>query len=817
MSLLPRRTTASRGHRTTVGCLLVSLLIAAAVDGGAHAADHAPSPTQWPDNSVVAARLSGAPNAVRFYGRDRSQTSLALALALRGAGGFPFTSPNPSGGQPPQLAEANHWWGLDACPRSIIVVAGDVAADALAASALSDATGRSTEPFLARSASADPLFDPIGSFARVDTDAAPILVTRSARQGATALTAAARIAAQDLRNGGCTTARQAIIIGGNSAVPAGVEAELISLGYGEVFRVAGENRYATAAAVARSLGTAPIPAGTPGCAEPDAGAGPLAMRFIANSVIEYRPSPTQCRLLGRTVVVADGITGADALAAGWWTGFAQVPVVLHSGGSTLPTATAAYLATEPIDNVLVLGGTARITDSVVAEIAKLTGAQPIRIAGANRSATSIAMAGVFGGWFPQLGAPSVAGSMLCLAASSGEGLEARGWPDALSGGPWCASATAATAATTRALAPLRGLDPVDGPAPQTTTATTPQRAAVPIILVPFGATRLPEVVASFLSSSFDASASWCSSAARVEGCLTPGFAVFLGGPAALPESVVGAVSATLSGTASPEERESPSLSDPFVTRLDLSPVFNESGNRSVCASRGSYHDARWLAVFEDATEVGRSDVFLDGRYVADADGVTRSPTIGAPTCVATATDGGAVTVRAVGPAGRVSPDIALSTDPSSRITIFPSLQADGPVDATGLPASDIDSPGGVSTRTFVTAFGDLGPQAVLSLFGATSPIVAASLTFTLTRGAVSPTSPTVVTGTVSVTTTTGVISGTVTAEAINVSGRWEIRGRVDFEGGLRDSSAAGGFSATWRPGDAVVDESIAWLFDASRS
>ena len=48
-----------------------------------------------------------------------------------------------------------------------------------------------------------------------------------------------------------------------------------------------------------------------------------------NAVIEFRNKTAQgCILRGRTVVLADGIAGADALAAGWWTSEWQVPVLL---------------------------------------------------------------------------------------------------------------------------------------------------------------------------------------------------------------------------------------------------------------------------------------------------------------------------------------------------------------------------------------------------------------------------------------------------------------------------------------------------------
>ena len=151
----------------------------------------------------------------------------------------------------------------------MIVVAGDNFADALAATSLSDPTDKGVGPLLERVAAADPLFDPIGGFARVDMAAAPIIVTASGRQGATTLSVSSRISAQDMVQGGCTTARTAVIVGGAGAVPRSIEPDLLSLGYTQVFRVAGVDRFDTAARVAQALGTKPVPDGTTGCTDSD--------------------------------------------------------------------------------------------------------------------------------------------------------------------------------------------------------------------------------------------------------------------------------------------------------------------------------------------------------------------------------------------------------------------------------------------------------------------------------------------------------------------------------------------------------------------
>ena len=353
-----------------------------------------------------------------FRPRSLPDGPCCVAHDARPAAGFPFDSADATSGDGRSLAAADGWWGLGVCPRAVIVVASDSPADALTAAALSDSTGGSSEPYLRRVAASDPLFDHIGGFNRVDTFAAPILLTGSARSGATTLNHATRLAAQDLRRGGCNAARQAIIVGGPAAVPAAVETELVSIGYSEVFRVSGATRYGTAAAVATSLGTAPIPDGVDGCADPSAADGDAVMTFYANSVVEWRPRARTCELLGRTVVLTGGV---DALAAGWWTSFWQVPVLLHDGSDTLPDETAVALSLLDVENLIVLGGTSQIPESVANLAAQIARAEQLRVSGSDRYATSVDMAKYFGGWWPTRLGAHYARSSVCLVASSGRG------------------------------------------------------------------------------------------------------------------------------------------------------------------------------------------------------------------------------------------------------------------------------------------------------------------------------------------------------------------------------------------------------------
>lgn len=771
-------------------------------------------PSQWPSGNGYDLRIEGWPNAVRFSGADRYQTSLATALALRGTGDFPFDTPDRTSGGLASLDEAADWWGVGACPSAIIVTTGDSPADALAASALSDPTRRSSEPYLQRSAAADPLFNPPGGFAKVDTDLAPVLVTASARSGATGLSTATKVAARDLRTSTCRAAFQAIIVGGPTAVPAEVDDELVALGYDEVFRVSGDSRYDTAAKVAASLGTAAVPAGITGCLDVAGNDGDTRMRFTANSVVEYRESATRCRLLGRTVVLADGVAGADALAAGWWTSYFQVPVLLHDGGDSLPLATANALRTLPVQNLVVLGGSSRISDTVMNEAASLSGATPLRVSGDTRFDTSIEMARRFGGWYPTGSAADFAGSMVCIASSGDQA----GWPDALGAGPWCAGANGSAAnpgAPARALAPLWGAKPTLS----TIAPTRPAHDAVPVLLVPARATALPESVATFLRTSFAPEADWCTSASTSTTCKVPGFAVAFGGESSLPSTLLDEVSSLVSGRSSAIiTRTAPSLTSPFFTALDMSPVYgsNAAGftGGAVCAGRGAYQGARWLAAFGQGANpplLAVTDVMVDRRYVADADGTARSPGVGAPVCMSGPVSGSTVTVRPVSLSGRVGASSQLEVTTNTRFQMTDAVR-DTSVRFRGGTASNGDEPGGgVTELTYLTTTSELGLQSR----GTATTVVTAELFVAITRGD-DATTPDTFAASWALNTLAGRVTGSASGEAIFQGDRWQLRGRSAFSLSFNLSSGAGGFSATvYVAGNQVMlpADTIDWKVD----
>ena len=816
-----------RGRRGIALVVLAATVLTTSVAASVVATSVSPSP--WPDTALARPRLDAYAHALRISGADRYQTGLAVALMLRGQGTFPYGTPDRSSSGANSLGAASNWWGARSCPRSVIIVAGDSPADALAAASLSDPTGNSTEPFLERTAAADPLFDPIGGFARVDTDKAPILVTRSARSGATALSPATRIAAQDMRSGGCTTARQAIVVGGTAAIPAAVDTELLSIGYDEVFRVGGTNRYSTAAAISRSLGTAAPASNVTACADPASNDGVARMQFYANSVVEYRPSAEQCQLLRRSVVLTDGITGADALAASWWTGFWQVPLLLHNGSDSLPLATVEALTTMQVDNLIILGGTARISATVAAQAAAASQATVTRVAGADRYATSVEMAQRFGGWWPTASGAEFASSMLCIAASSGSGTQSRGWPDALASGPLCGALHGA-AGDPRP--PVRALEPVTAELPRLSSISTANgHDAVPILLVGFGENSLPPVVANFLASVFPtnpAGTAWCASGVP-DPCRQPGFAVVLGGPIAVSDSVITEISRLVSGrSAASALTATPRLTSAFGTELDLSPVFEVTGSGAgrVCAPRDSYGAARWISVFSTAAasrSVGAADVMMNGRYRSDADSTVRSPTVGAPVCAAH--DPGltpARVVRAVSPTGKVSPVIALAASSTDRLSMSADITASGPSEFSGVDSDLNASVGGVTTRqwavtTSATVSAGTGDPATPAVVTA---VTGGNIALTITRGVDTSgvTAPDLVTGTFTLSTTGGDITGTITAEAVLIAGVWQIRGMTTITGGSF-IGARGGFRAalsTNTAGDAT-DDAISWRMDAFRA
>lgn len=671
----------------------------------------------------------------------------------------------------------------------MIIVAGDTPADALAAAPLSDPTNRSDQPRMIRVAAADPFFDPVGEVDRVDTFAAPIIVTTSARAGARSLASPAWAAAAELRGGGCTTAREAIIVGGNAAVPVEVEGQLVQLGYEEVFRVAGADRYDTAARIAAALGTEPAPAGAD-CADERTDDGDAAMGFYGNAVIEYRPDAASCQLQGRAVALADGRVGADALAAGWWTSYWQVPVLLVDGEGNLPAATRAALQSLAIDTIVVLGGTARIPEGVVEEAGRLATAVVGRFAGSDRYETSVVGARAFGGWHATGDAEDFSGDRVCVAASSGT---SAGWPDALAAGPFCGR----LAANTERRAPDRVLEPVET---DSIPLAPPPAAhdAAPVLLVPTGEAPTSSVT-SLLGAVFPGGDEWCRSGTTL-GCSAPGFAVGFGGAAVLTDGALASVSAALSGGDAAQRGAEPTLEDPFRTALDLSPVFvhgNASGAARACADRDAISGARWLAVYADPalrTFHGSLDLTDTSTY---ADLESR------PTCVGLGDDP-ASTVLGVSAAGRRSAAHVLGSPPAKQLSLSGPMVHPEAVSAEG-SAGTTSEPGEGSAWHFRDR-----PRPPLRVEDGdrSFDVRTAVADVSLSHGAVRTTF------TAALRLEGGDIElvGEATGEAIFDGVRWELAGR------FRLLEGEGGFRATLDTAHTAAneDDRLTWRIDASR-
>ena len=833
-----------------------SLLVVPGAGSQSAAQEGSVSPRQWPQSFLTAPELEAWPNAVRMWGPDRHQTALAVSLTLRGAGGYPFDTPDATSDSGRSLGAANGWWGLGLCPRSIIVVASDVPADAVTAASLSDPTGRSSEPYLRRVAAGDPLFDPIGGFARVDTFAAPVLLTDSARTGATSLNHAARLAAQDLRNGGCRAARQAIIVGGTAAVPAEIEPELVSIGYDEVFRISGATRFGTAATVAQSLGTHPTPRDVSSCRDPSASDGQAVPAFYANSVVEWRERASRCEVLGRTAVLAVGL---DALAAGWWTSFWQVPVLLHDGSDELPEETAVALSLLDIENLIVLGDTSQVPADVAVLASQIARAELRRVAGADRYETSVEMAKIFGGWWPTSNGEHFARSAVCLVALSDEAGRARGWPDALGAGAFCGAASAPVP-DGRSYATQRLVGPVDAEEPglvtwvrRTTTghgsdaSAQPRHAAVPMLLVPAGATELPEPVEELLHDVFaagrlcsqavggiDANGSGAADGAAYATavnsgrCFAPGMVLAFGGEAVITPDVLAQASWLASGRLTPNaEPEVPLLvgayaphhDDPartekapdakrgvgaFATwlpfdgtvfhRADADGAIAAGGKASsasrnwVCLPRAVYGNARWLVVeaSPDHAPLLAADLATLDWYRGDVDGPRRSPRPASPGCLAVElSERGPAYLRAVGPYGRTSLPVALTADANRRFWLTEAIEASAPV--TGGVASGEHPPTGGTTRL---AFRRRSLHMYAHMPPSRSVVDEAFVSVEIVRG-FGAGEPDVFSARWSVESAAGNISGIAEGEARFVSDRWELRGMSAVRSGSWIRSAYG--------------------------
>jgi putative cell wall-binding protein len=146
------------------------------------------------------------------------------------------------------------------------------------------------------------------------------------------------------------------IVGGTAAVSQTVEDAIKADGF-TVTRVAGADRFATAAAVSTAA---------------DAKASAPAVGGLD------------------TALIASGTSFADALAGSPAAANGKLPLLLVNADS-VPQATTDAITSLGIKKVVILGGTVPVSDTVANQLATQTGNAVTRLAGANRFATAAAI------------------------------------------------------------------------------------------------------------------------------------------------------------------------------------------------------------------------------------------------------------------------------------------------------------------------------------------------------------------------------------------------------------------------------------------
>lgn len=152
-------------------------------------------------------------------------------------------------------------------------------------------------------------------------------------------------------------AKQVLVMGGTAAISEDVVAKLKQNGIKTVRRIVGKNRYATAIEVANELGNQ-----------------------VGKDEIDH-------------VVIANGADFPDALAAGSFASYRQIPILLNQS-NTLRDDVKQYLLKNKIKYVSIIGGAGVLSDGLIKEIKDL-GINVARTSGSNRYNTSVEIAKKF--------------------------------------------------------------------------------------------------------------------------------------------------------------------------------------------------------------------------------------------------------------------------------------------------------------------------------------------------------------------------------------------------------------------------------------
>ena len=217
---------------------------------------------------------------------------------------------------------------------------------ATAAAVAEDAYPAGTDTVILASGRAFP--DALAGAALAGDLDAPVLLTEPDRLPAATSTAIDELGADTV-----------FLLGGTAAVSKGVEDALVADGL-DVTRLAGTDRYGTAAEIAAAIGSA--------------------------AVSDLDDLPTAIVATGRNF--ADALAGGPLAGAGAETGVH--PILLVDSG--VPQATEDAIADLGIEQVVILGGTAAVPQSVENELEQLTGNDAVRLAGTDRYATAVDVA-----------------------------------------------------------------------------------------------------------------------------------------------------------------------------------------------------------------------------------------------------------------------------------------------------------------------------------------------------------------------------------------------------------------------------------------
>ncbi|MGI8535083.1 MAG: S8 family serine peptidase [Mycobacteriales bacterium] len=156
---------------------------------------------------------------------------------------------------------------------------------------------------------------------------------------------------------------EVFLLGGSAALPLSLEGELQALGYRPA-RLSGQERQETAARVADQL---------------------------------YRTLPQLGETVPSVAILATGDNWPDGVAGGSLSAFFGVPVLLTSRDRFSP-ATRSALGRLPVNGLIVLGGSAVISDATIAEAVRAAGLAPgdaVRLAGSDRFQTAVEVARFF--------------------------------------------------------------------------------------------------------------------------------------------------------------------------------------------------------------------------------------------------------------------------------------------------------------------------------------------------------------------------------------------------------------------------------------